>query len=201
MLINTLLLLFLKIRILKNFWNFTRKHLFWSLFSIKLQKLLKNTFFYRTPLVAGCTIKSTKGNMGLGVILTIGTILTTWHYAKIVQIRSYFWSVFSCIRTEYRKIRTRNNSVFGNFSRSVNRWKKDFNMSGTWFGKLVNVLRGSLEKRDTHFRKTIPVKKHVAVALWRLANGNSLRKTSKTLAVRKSTIVESAKKLREVFAV
>ena len=29
-----------------------------------------------------------------------------------------FWSVFSCIRTEYRKIRTRNNSVFGHFSRS-----------------------------------------------------------------------------------
>ena len=27
--------------------------------------------------------------------------------------------VFSCIRTEYRKIRTRKNSVFGNFSRSA----------------------------------------------------------------------------------
>ena len=40
------------------------------------------------------------------------------HWVKSVQIRSYFWSVFSCIRTEYRKIRTRNNSVFGNFSRS-----------------------------------------------------------------------------------
>ena len=61
---------------------------------------------------------------------------------KVVQIRSYFWfvfsfirteygdlrSVFSCIRTEYsvnfhiqseyRKIRTRNNSVFKHFSRS-----------------------------------------------------------------------------------
>ena len=37
---------------------------------------------------------------------------------EIVQIRSYFWSVFSCIRTEYGKIRTRNNSVFGDFSRS-----------------------------------------------------------------------------------
>ena len=49
-----------------------------------------------------------------------------------VQILSYFWSAFSCIRTEYedlrgksriqaeyRKIRTRNNSVFGQFSRSV----------------------------------------------------------------------------------
>ena len=34
-------------------------------------------------------------------------------------MRSYFWSVFSCIRTEYRKIRTRNNSVFGHFSRTV----------------------------------------------------------------------------------
>ena len=37
---------------------------------------------------------------------------------KSVQIRNYLWSVFSCIRTEYRKIPTRNNSVFGQFSRS-----------------------------------------------------------------------------------
>ena len=47
---------------------------------------------------------------------------------KSVQIRSYFWSVFSRIRTEYEvslriqsecgKIRTRNNSVFGHFLRS-----------------------------------------------------------------------------------
>ena len=35
-----------------------------------------------------------------------------------VQIQSYFWSVFSCILTEYRKIRSRNNSVFGYFSRN-----------------------------------------------------------------------------------
>ena len=41
------------------------------------------------------------------------------HCVKSVQIRAYFWSVFSCIRTEYRKILTRNNSVFGHFSRSV----------------------------------------------------------------------------------
>ena len=32
---------------------------------------------------------------------------------KSVLIRSHFWSVFSCIRTEHRKIRTRNDSVFG----------------------------------------------------------------------------------------
>ena len=37
------------------------------------------------------------------------------HCVKSVQIWSYFWSVFSCIRTEYRKIWTRKNSVFGHF--------------------------------------------------------------------------------------
>ena len=41
------------------------------------------------------------------------------HYVKSVQMQSYFLSVFSCIQFEYRKIRTRNNSVFGHFSRSV----------------------------------------------------------------------------------
>ena len=45
------------------------------------------------------------------------------HCVKGVQIRSYFWSVFSRIRTEYGeilgKIRSRNNSVFGHFSRSA----------------------------------------------------------------------------------
>ena len=40
------------------------------------------------------------------------------HCVKYVQIRSYFWSVFSCIWAEYRKILTRNNSLFGHFWRS-----------------------------------------------------------------------------------
>ena len=61
---------------------------------------------------------------------------TNLHCVKSVQIQSYFWSVFSRIRTEYGeilrispysvqmpgeygKIRTRNNSVFGHFSCSV----------------------------------------------------------------------------------
>ena len=42
------------------------------------------------------------------------------HCLESVQIRSYFWSAFSCIQSEYRNIRTRNNSVFGNFSHSAN---------------------------------------------------------------------------------
>ena len=34
------------------------------------------------------------------------------HCVKSAQIRSFFWSVFSRIRTEYGKLRTRKNSVF-----------------------------------------------------------------------------------------
>ena len=41
------------------------------------------------------------------------------HCVNSVQIRSFFWSVFSCTGTEYRKIRTRKNYIFGNFSRGV----------------------------------------------------------------------------------
>ena len=55
-----------------------------------------------------------------------------FHSVKCVQIRSFFWSVFSRVRTEYGEIRSippysfrmrentdQKNSVFGHFSRSV----------------------------------------------------------------------------------
>ena len=41
------------------------------------------------------------------------------HYMQSVQIRSFLWSVYSYIQSEYRKIRNRKISpVFGHFSRS-----------------------------------------------------------------------------------
>ena len=46
----------------------------------------------------------------------------SWFPFKVVvpwKIYFYFWSVFSCVQSEYRKIRTRNNSVFRHFSRSA----------------------------------------------------------------------------------
>ena len=46
-------------------------------------------------------------------------IVNKRHCMKSIQIWSYFWSVFSCIQSEYRKTRTRKNSVFGHFSLSV----------------------------------------------------------------------------------
>ena len=46
------------------------------------------------------------------------TVYEQIHCVKNVQVRSFCWPVFSCNRTEYRKIRTRKNSIFGHFSRS-----------------------------------------------------------------------------------
>ena len=59
------------------------------------------------------------------------------HCVKSVQIRSFFWSVFSCVRTEYRDLLLKSlysfqvhentdqkSSIFGHFSRSDDqKWK------------------------------------------------------------------------------
>ena len=55
------------------------------------------------------------------------------HCVKCVQIRSFFWSVFSRIRSEYGKIRTRKNSVFGHFSRSGGTWFLAYTLYTSWF--------------------------------------------------------------------
>ena len=44
-------------------------------------------------------------------------ILQNQHCVISVQIWNSFWSVFSCIQSEYRKMPTRKNPVFGHFSR------------------------------------------------------------------------------------
>ena len=72
-------------------------------------------------------------------------------------------------------------------------WKTDFRMTGKTFEKLVNLVSPNLSKEDTKFRKSIPVQKRVAIALWRLSTGNSFRTIAKTLAVGKSTAVSITK--------
>ena len=63
---------------------------------------------------------------------------------KSVQIRSYFWSVFSCIQSEYRKIRTRNNSVSGHISRSVNEGESNEICENIYRQKFTNDTQKSL---------------------------------------------------------
>ena len=61
---------------------------------------------------------------------------------KSVQIWSYFWSVFSCIRSEYRKIRTRKNSVFGHFSCSEGYLKQSLGLKN--YLKIIETFRKRL---------------------------------------------------------
>ena len=62
------------------------------------------------------------------------------HCVKSVEIRIFFWPVFSCIRTECRKTRTRKNSAFGHFSRNVKKPIMDTNI------KWEKVFKNELSK-------------------------------------------------------
>ena len=78
------------------------------------------------------------------VLRIVGLLLCKWflliiyrhiHCSKSVQIRSLFWSVFSPIRTEYGKIRTRKNSVVGDLSHSEYlSWSSQWNYMLNGFG-------------------------------------------------------------------
>ena len=65
------------------------------------------------------------------------------HCVKSVQIESYFWSVFSCIRSEYRKIRTKNNSVFGHVLRSDRETPLFLSKAFVTMNLLISFLTGS----------------------------------------------------------
>ena len=58
------------------------------------------------------------------LLLNLLSPLMGWptHCVKSVQIQSFFWSIFFCIRPEYRKIRTKKISVFGHFPCSDLDW-------------------------------------------------------------------------------
>ena len=62
----------------------------------------------------GHTVLGKRATTSLSLTLRIAI-----HCVKSVQIRGFLWSLFSFVRTESRKIRTRKNFVFEHFSRSV----------------------------------------------------------------------------------
>ena len=70
------------------------------------------------------------------------------------------------------------------------RWRSHFRMSGSTFNFLIHLLRQRIEKRDTNFKKAVPIKRRIAIALWRLANGNSYRCVSEVFSIAQSTANE-----------
>ena len=54
----------------------------------------------------------------------------------------------------------------------------------------MRFVQPALEKRNTQFRRAIPIEKRFEIAFWRLLTGNLFRTVAKTFAVGKSTAVE-----------
>ena len=92
------------------------------------------------------------------IVLTLPIVCTAWKVSKY-RAFFFFWSVFSLILTEYGKLQTRKNSIFGHFShcwifmiRSITYYRhrlKTGPRPGPW----------TWEKKDTlkngSFRKTV----------------------------------------------
>ena len=105
---------------------------------------IHNMFLYSELFLAVCN-----GQFG-------NSLLWLFRCVKSVQILSCFWYVFSHIRTEYgpekslriqsdcEKIWTRNNSLFGHFSRSV--------FVENIVSDVLNTFSATLSKRDSFIR-------------------------------------------------
>ena len=64
-----------------------------------------------------------------------------------------------------------------------NIWREHFRISRQTFQFICNLVRPHLVRQDTNMQRAIPVEKRVAVALWRLATGNSYRTTGLVFGV------------------
>ncbi|XP_033998069.1 protein ANTAGONIST OF LIKE HETEROCHROMATIN PROTEIN 1-like [Trematomus bernacchii] len=67
-------------------------------------------------------------------------------------------------------------------------WVENFRMSEETYVYLCNKLRLAMERQDTAFRKCIPLKKRVAIALWKLATGSEYRSIGHIFGVSNTTV-------------
>ncbi|XP_034082003.1 uncharacterized protein LOC117552543 isoform X2 [Gymnodraco acuticeps] len=67
-------------------------------------------------------------------------------------------------------------------------WVDNFRMSEETYTYLCNKLRPAMERQDTTFRECIPLKKRVAIALWKLATGSEYRSIGHLFGVSNTTV-------------
>lgn len=70
-------------------------------------------------------------------------------------------------------------------------WREHFRMSRRTVQFIVNLVRNSVEKRDSRFREAVSIEKLVVVALWRLASGNAYRTVASAFGIGNCTAVET----------
>ena len=66
-------------------------------------------------------------------------------------------------------------------------WKENFRITRRTFEFIVRVAGPEMAKKDTTLRQSIPVHKRVAVALWRLAMGDTYRSTGLQFGIGRCT--------------
>ena len=111
--------------------KFIKKRLRHGIFALNFAKWLRTYCFVEHLGVAVLVAQYICDTVGIWVFSS-NSQFTIIHCVKIVQIRSYFWS-------EYRKIRPRNNSVSGYFSRGDNAPKQRFVNTH----KCIRILRNT----------------------------------------------------------
>lgn len=69
-------------------------------------------------------------------------------------------------------------------------WNRHFRLKKETFEGILQLVGPQMQRQDTNLRSAIPVQKRVAIALWRLATGDSYRAIGTVFGVGKSTAVE-----------
>ena len=72
---------------------------------------------------------------------------------------------------------------------------QNFRVSPEAFQYVCRRLKNKLERMDTNYRICIPVRKRVAIALWRLATNSEYRTVSHLFGVGISTVLQSVREL------
>ena len=86
-------------------------------------------------------------------------------YGKNIRMQSYFWSVFSCIQSKYRKMRIRNNSVFEHFSRSdMQPWCTSRNDENNVWRYATDFINKNKTARNIYIKLKILIKLFTIVA-------------------------------------
>ncbi|KAM9318446.1 uncharacterized protein KZ484_022706 [Pholidichthys leucotaenia] len=71
---------------------------------------------------------------------------------------------------------------------SSTQWLQNFRMSEDTFTYLCHKLRPYMEHQDTKFRQCVPLRKRVAIALWKLATGSEYRSIGHLFGVSNTTV-------------
>ena len=97
--------------------NFIQKEALAQSFPVNFAKFVRTHFLQNT---SGRLLLKFLKLLLKDLRLQFKTSIYNYTLRKSVQIRSFFWSVFSCIQSKYKKIRSKKISVFGHFSCSGN---------------------------------------------------------------------------------